>query len=225
MIIISVFTIIALLLIAMSVMIVTGFIAKKSTGKYIFGYYVSYIIAVILLLTNISRMSDKLVRIINSNMIYFSIFGILLIICSFIAKFVIKKKNIFNKRAMSNSLTIFGVLVIILSNFITMYTYIELTKRNEPVVTVFENVIVYTDTEYHIEDFISIENSHGETFGKVVWADGNYEDTTGIVLDENKESFTVSEDNGELYIMIYVYGVDSSEIDDYVIVSDVQSLQ
>jgi hypothetical protein len=151
-------------------------------------------------------MSLEIVREINHKVGLVAYGGLIIaVVCILTAKVIKDKIEGSVKVIVFNSLAILGIIMFCAGNFCAMSTYVELDQRDIPVVNLKENVIVSTDTEYKISDFIDVENSHGEEFTKIVWAKGSYEDTTDIVISDDKKSFSIADSHGNLKIQILVH--------------------
>ena len=206
--------VIGILAIITVIFIILSFCIKKKSGILLceIGYCLSFLCFYGVILYCVPKMSIEGVRYINHNVGYGSNVGIMTaVICSLFAK-AIKRKTIAFK-----GLAIFGVIIFLAGNFLAMYTYVDISERDIPIVTSKENVIIYTDTEYEINDLIEVENSHGEKIIGIVWAEGSYDDTTDIIISEDGQSFYVTENYGELQICILIYNSKLSDSEAYVV--------
>lgn len=202
------YMILAILLVIMVTLIVLSFFLK-TRGKIFLctmGYLGSFVCMCSVILRNVSVMSLEIVREINHKVGLVAYGGLIIaVVCILTAKVIKDKIEGSVKVIVFNSLAILGIIMFCAGNFCAMSTYVELDQRDIPVVNLKENVIVSTDTEYRISDFIDVENSHGEEFTKIVWAKGSYEDTTDIVISDDKKSFSIADSHGNLKIQILVH--------------------
>lgn len=200
------------------IFMILSFCTRKKYGILLceIGYCISFLCMYGAILYIVPQMSIEEVRYINHNVGYGSNVGIMIaVICGLIVK-VIKRKEANSKKTIAfKGLAIFGVIIFVAGNFLAMYTYVDISKKDMPIVTSKENVIIYTDTEYEINDLIEVENSHGEKITEIVWAKGSYDDTTDIMISEDGQSFYVTENHGELQICIRVYHSKHSDYEAY----------
>lgn len=205
-----------LLIVAVMVLAAVSFFAKTKRAQVlcILGYIASFAAALILFLSTVSRMDNDLLHLINQNMDKVMAAGLILIAISCISEIAVRKKRLDNeKKTAVRGLFLLGVLIFIGSNMVTIMTYVEITERDKPIVSVKENVEIYIGEEYEIGDIIKVENSHGEEFVKVVWAKGAYDDTSGIYVSEDEKTFTVSEGKGTLHIEILLHHAHYSDVE------------
>ncbi len=198
--------------------LILSFCTGKKSGILLceMTYFISFFCMYGVILYFVPKMSLEVVRYINHNVGYASVVGIMIaVVCDLVVKVIKRKEANSQKTIAFKGLSILGVIIFLTSIFLTMYTYVDISKKDMPVITSKENVIIYTDTEYEIHDLIEVENSHGEKIDKIVWAKGSYDDTTDIMISEDGQSFYVTDNHGELQICIQVYHSKLSEYESY----------
>ncbi len=205
-----------ILLIVTAVLPVGSFLAKtrKSAIAFGVGYLSTFWLAVVCLSKSVPSMTLERAEWINHNAGFGNVLGAVLILTGCIWHDRIKKKkpDCTEEKTAAGLLAVFGVCIIIACNIMTMTTYVRISQLNEPVVTAKNIDTIYVGEEYAVDDFIEVENSHGEQFGTVKWLKGAAEDTGNIVIGKDRKSFTVLAGNGQIMIQIWVHEAHYSDV-------------
>ena len=205
-----------ILLIITLALLVGSFLVKTRNNTMVcgVGYLATFWLAIVCLCESVKSMTLEQARFINHNAGYCMVLGLGLILIGSIFHDWIKKKKQNNKekKQAAGLLALFGVFIIIASNIMTMTTYIQISHLNMPIVTTKSIDMVFVGQEYTVDDFVEVENSHGEEFGMVEWAKGAYDDTNDIVISENRKSFRVLAGDGQIHIQIWVHESHYSDI-------------
>jgi len=205
-----IFLIITLILLVGSFLVKT----RNSTIACGVGYLVTFWVAIVCLCNSVKSMTLEQARFINHNAGYCMVLGVVLILIGIVlhAWIKLKKQNHQEKKHAAVMLALFGVFIFIASNIMTMTTYIQISHLNMPIVTTKSIDTIYVGREYTLDDFVEVENSYGEEFGMVSWAKGAYDDTSDIVISENRKSFKVLAGEGQIHIQIWVHESHYSDI-------------
>lgn len=205
-----------ILLIITLALLVGSFLVK--TRNYIIvcgvGYLATFWLAIVCLCKSVKSMTLEQARFINHNAGFCMVLGVILILLGSVLHDWIKKKkqNSLEKKQAAGLLALFGVFIVIASNIMTMITYIQISDLNMPIVTTKSVDMIFVGHEYTIGDFVEVENSHGEEFGMVKWANGDDDDTRDIVISENRKNFKVLEGDGQINIQIWVHEPHYSDV-------------
>lgn len=110
----------------------------------------------------------------------------------------------------SSILRVIGLFLIILALYVTislgwgLYTYMDGT----PKITPYEGVKITVGQVVTPDDLVLVERSHGTFISYVGWESGGRQ---GISLAEDGSSFTVTEGQGVLEVLIYARKGESGE--------------
>lgn len=201
--------ILAIILLIITLALLVGSFLVKTRKHTIFcsaGYLVTFWLAIVCLCKSVKSITLEQARFINHNAGFCMVIGVVLIfIGAILHDWLKKKKPTSHKKQAAGLLALFGVFIIIASNIMTMTTYIQISHLNLPIVTTKSIDMIYVGQEYTVDDFVEVENSYGEEFGVVTWAEGAYDDTSNIIISEDKKSFQVLEGDGQIHIQIWVH--------------------
>lgn len=97
----------------------------------------------VLMMLQIPKMSDDMVSLFNGTLGYFTIAGfVVFVLFAAIGAFVKKKFHESVKPAFFAWISTLGVILMVTTQILTMYSYVELTKREE-----IEETYIYEETE------------------------------------------------------------------------------
>ena len=209
--------ILAIILLIITFAILVGSFLVKTKNRTIVcggGYFATFWLAIACLCKSVKSMTLEQARFINHNAGFCMVFGVVLILIGSILHDWIKKKkqNSEGKKQAAGLLALFGVFVFIASNIMTMTTYIQISHLNMPVVTPKSIDMIFAGQEYTVDDFIEVDNSYGEEFGMIKWAEKSNDDSSDIVINENRNSFKVLAGEGRIHITIWVHESHYSDI-------------